>query len=185
MHDNRATRSHTRWWLVAALVAVIGTAALSACGGSGPAAADEGTEASREDAMLAYAQCLREHGIDVKDPAGGGMSVSIGPGEEAKMKAAEKACRGKMPQGMGEAPSPEEQQQALDDALKYARCMRSHGIPMPDPKASPDGRGIQIEGPRGGAGPSTERFKAAEKACVGNLDGKRGADGPVLSEKSR
>jgi hypothetical protein len=42
--------------------------------------------------------------------------------------------------------------------LAYARCMRQHGINIPDPK--PDG-GIHIEG----VNPDDPKFKAAEQAC--------------------
>jgi hypothetical protein len=42
--------------------------------------------------------------------------------------------------------------------LAFARCMRQHGIDMPDPK--PDGR---VDAP--GIDPDDPKFKAAEQAC--------------------
>jgi hypothetical protein len=47
-------------------------------------------------------------------------------------------------------------------ALAFARCMRQHGIDMPDP--SPNG-GIEVKGGPGTANPDSPKFKAAEQAC--------------------
>jgi hypothetical protein len=48
-------------------------------------------------------------------------------------------------------------------ALAYARCMRQHGINMPDPKVDP------TEGMAGllpqGVNPDDPKFKAAQQAC--------------------
>jgi hypothetical protein len=44
--------------------------------------------------------------------------------------------------------------------LAYVRCMRQHGINMPDP--TPDG-GVELRG----FNPDDPRFKAAERACPG------------------
>jgi hypothetical protein len=46
-------------------------------------------------------------------------------------------------------------------ALAFARCMRQHGMNIPDPK--PDG-GIQVDGAKG-VGPDDPKFQAAEQAC--------------------
>ena len=45
-------------------------------------------------------------------------------------------------------------------ALAYARCMRQHGIDIPDPKP---GGGIDMRGST--ASPDSPKFKAAEQAC--------------------
>jgi hypothetical protein len=44
--------------------------------------------------------------------------------------------------------------------LAYARCMRRHGINLPDP--TPDG-GVELRG----FNPDGPKFKAAERACPG------------------
>jgi hypothetical protein len=44
--------------------------------------------------------------------------------------------------------------------LAYVRCMRQHGINMPDP--TPDG-GVELRG----FDPDDPKFKAAERACPG------------------
>jgi hypothetical protein len=46
-------------------------------------------------------------------------------------------------------------------ALAYARCMRQHGIDMPDPKP---GEGIGVDGSKG-VNPEDPKFKAADQAC--------------------
>jgi hypothetical protein len=53
----------------------------------------------------------------------------------------------------------------MNSALKFAECMRSHGISnYPDPVNN--GRNIQIgPGPSSGIDMNSARFKAAQKAC--------------------
>ena len=83
------------------------------------------------------------------------------------------ACGGEQTGGGGEA-------RARDAALKFARCMREHGIEMPDPKTDEDG-GIQIGGPGVGPG-SPEKLERAQEACQEHLKAIRP---PKLSEQER
>jgi hypothetical protein len=113
---------------------------------------------------LAYARCMRQQGIDMPDPkfdAQGRMAQQLPPGvgpDDPKFKAADQACKQYGPGGgEPEKPDPQEQQQLL----AFARCMRQHGINMPDPK--PDG-GIDVDGAKG-VNPNDPKFKAAFKAC--------------------
>jgi hypothetical protein len=46
-------------------------------------------------------------------------------------------------------------------ALAYARCVRQHGINIPDPKP---GEGIGVDGSKG-VNPEDPKFKAADQAC--------------------
>src|SRR5262245_11653243 len=48
-------------------------------------------------------------------------------------------------------------------ALTYARCMRQHGIDIPDPKIDAQGRMAQQL--PAGVGPNDPKFKAADQAC--------------------
>jgi hypothetical protein len=112
---------------------------------------------------LAYARCLRQHGIDMPDPtfdAQGRMAMQmpsgVGP-DDPKFKAAEQACKQYAPVGEPEKPDPQLQQQML----AYARCMRQHGINIPDPKP---GEGINVDGDKG-VNPNDPKFKAADQAC--------------------
>ncbi len=124
---------------------------------------------SDEDKMRDYAKCMREHGIDMPDPKpageGGGMAITLGGDgtDMGKMEAAQKACKQLMPNGGEPKPmSPEE----LDKARQQAKCMREHGIDMPDP--DPTGKGaMRIGGP----GDDPSKFEAAAKACGMGVSG--------------
>jgi hypothetical protein len=125
-----------------------------------------------EDAMLAYAKCMREHGIDMPDPvvnADGGMTVSIGaaggkPIDVTKMQAATEACKDLMPapEGGPMQMTPEQQ----DAMLAFAKCMREHGVDMPDPEFGTGGGPVIIDGSGGkGIAFDSPTFKAADEAC--------------------
>jgi hypothetical protein len=183
----RPPRPSRRWWrprlagLVGAVVAVALTVA--ACGGGGkangvaslsgsnkPTATTTAKPWSKQDAMqaaLAFARCMRQHGIDMPDPKFNGNAVSQeftarrgsnGPASP-KFKAAQQACQKYLPNGgQPTKPNPQEQQQML----AFARCMRQHGVNVPDPGAS---GGIEVKGSPGTANPDSPQFKAAERAC--------------------
>jgi hypothetical protein len=171
-----------RWLHLAGLAgAVLAlTLAVAACGGGGgkargvaslsgankPTATTSASGSDPRQAMLNFARCMRQHGIDVPDPKpGGGIEIKGGGGpgtakpDAPKFRAAQQACNKYLPNG-GQPPkrSPQEQQQLL----AFARCMRQHGINMADPK--PDG-GIEIRGGPGGVNPDSPTFKAAQQAC--------------------
>jgi hypothetical protein len=57
---------------------------------------------------------------------------------------------------------PWSKQDAMQAALAFARCMRQHGINVPDPGAS---GGIEVKGSPGSVNPDSPQFKAAERAC--------------------
>ncbi|HEX8861131.1 MAG TPA: hypothetical protein VGC06_18975 [Actinomycetes bacterium] len=168
-----------RWPQLATVAgALLLTLALTACaGGKQPdgvaslsgsakptATTTAGGSGDPRQAALQFARCMREHGIDMPDPkfnGNGGISITVHAGgrgpkpDDPKFKAAEQACQRFMPKG-GQTRRPNPQQ--LQRALQFARCMRQHGIDVPDPGA--DG-GIQIRG----SGPDDPRFKAAQQAC--------------------
>jgi hypothetical protein len=65
--------------------------------------------------------------------------------------------------------SPRDRQDtAFDGALKFAKCMRGHGIDMPDPTRSDNGGILQKFGGPGkrDRGPNDPKMKAADKACA-------------------
>ncbi|MBB4688025.1 hypothetical protein [Amycolatopsis jiangsuensis] len=123
-------------------------------GGSG------GTDADREQAMLKYAKCMRDNGIDMPDPKGDGQGVTIalpGGGGDGKLEKASETCKHFLPNG-GEPKklSPQE----LDEAREQAKCMREHGVDMPDP--NPDGGARMMPGIKAG---EQDKFSEAAKAC--------------------
>ncbi|HEV3494973.1 MAG TPA: hypothetical protein VHA34_01340, partial [Actinomycetes bacterium] len=71
-------------------------------------------------------------------------------------------------------------------ALDFARCMRQHGVDMPDPKVDAQGR-VQIQiGPGGGRNrpPDPKKMQAAQQAC-GNLLGDGGEGPGQIDPKAR
>jgi hypothetical protein len=124
-------------------------------------------------AALEFARCMRQHGIDMPDPQFSGnkitQSIRGGPGkmgpDDPKFKAAQQACQKYAPDG-GQLTKPNPQQQ--QQLLQFARCMRQHGIDVPDP--GPNGGGIVVKRGSGGNGrngpnPDDPTFKAAQQAC--------------------
>src|SRR5262249_20432354 len=73
---------------------------------------------------------------------------------------ARKACDKLLPNGG--RPTAAQQAQQQQQMLKFARCMRSHGVPrFPDPKAG----GALVLGTKAGVDPNTPQFQAAQKTC--------------------
>jgi len=163
--------------------------------GASEAPAASGSPASSvapADAMLAFAKCMREHGVDMPDPvvnADGGMTVSIGaeggkPIDTKTMQAADEACKQLMPARPDGGPTQmtAEQQDAM---LAFAKCMREHGVNMPDPEFGNGGTKVTIGGE--GIAFDSPTFKAADEACrsimpdamPGFVSG--GAGGPSVS----
>ena len=106
-----------------------------AAGASSEAPADDDEpDLDPEDAMLKFAQCMREHGVDMPDPsADGGIRVNGEGMSEDQMEAAQSACQKWMdmaePEDGGHEMSEEEKQSFLD----MAACMRERGYNFPDP----------------------------------------------------
>lgn len=141
------------------------SAALAGCGSddrSGDGVASASGESSKplsedelHEKLLAYAQCLRDNGLDVEDPAPGeGIQIQV-EGDRAQADAAMKACEDLAPP----PPSDTEEADARENMLKYAKCMRDNGVEkFADPKP---GEGINI-GPEVAEDPD---FKKAEETC--------------------
>lgn len=151
----------------------------------------DATDEERQDAMLEFAACMREHGVDMPDPkmsSDGGISIAVeasapasggGGPDSAEMKKTEeanKACEHIMEAVMGEPDemSPEDQAKFRDEQLAYAKCMRDNGVDMPDPEIEFDGGKTKINmGAPGDGGqridPNSETFKKATEACESKL----------------
>jgi hypothetical protein len=155
--------------LVAALAAA---ASLAACGSDTPTSSD--TKEKNRQALLDYARCMRQHGIDMPDPkfdSGGGVTMSQGgpgtaPVPKAKMDAAQKACEKYQKQIKAPTLSPEEQAEFRKAALANAKCMRDHGINFPDPQFGANGEARVQIGKGSGINPNSAKFQAAQKACM-------------------
>jgi hypothetical protein len=146
--------------------------ALAACGGSDSSGGSGGSGSSQADfreAALKHARCMREHGVDVPDPkvgAGGAIQLDMRADEDDKLKVqrAEEACRKYLEAVRPPELSPEQEREFREEALKHARCMREHGIDMPDPTFGADGRvEMKLDG---GVGPGNPRFDEAQRECA-------------------
>lgn len=175
-------------WLAGAVV--VGTLA-SACGGGasdgkGVASATGASaknaakqKADPQQAGLDFARCMREHGVDVPDPdAGqGGFAVRIGggPGDGPSTAAsgpggnaisleeneAFEACRHFLDDAVARGDGPSDPEMA-DRALKFAQCMREHGVDMPDPQVNGGMVSIRLGD---GLDPNSPTLQAAQDAC--------------------
>jgi hypothetical protein len=162
--------------LTALALAALGLATLlAACGAPAGASAPPTATPDAEKTMLQFAQCMRSHGVNMPDPkstGNGGFSVKIsGPGGgPAQFQAAQKACQKYAPKfGSGPGNNPAQLAQMQDRMLAFARCMRRHGINIPDPKITNGGMGIIGKGGPDTLNPSSPQFQAAQKACSSYL----------------
>jgi len=173
-------------------------------GGSGNSGnGDRPSQAEVEDAALKYAQCMRDHGVDMPDPEfseDGGVAMRIGgpankPGSQAeasaaqkKMEAADKACRHFMDDVAPQQDlSPEEIAEMQDKQVKLAECMRDKGYDFPDPVVDDEGRITSKAMPGGGpekAPEEEDEFRKDMDDCIeeAGLDGPDG--GPGLGSKA-
>jgi hypothetical protein len=158
-----------------ALIAAAASSFVVACGGEAETPTQPAADKNKQ-AMLDYAACMRENGIDMPDPKfeGGRVTQRIGgPGQKINpddMRAAEKACA-KYQEAI-EPPelSDEEAAEFKKAALENARCMRENGVEkFPDPTFDENG-GAQIRMSKGmGIDPQDPAFQKAMKACEGTL----------------
>jgi hypothetical protein len=167
-----------RWSGVAAAGLLLGVAMILAagCGGGSPesaqpAAKSGGSQAAgsvASAASLKFSRCMREHGIDIPDPdAQGRMKVTPNSGfnpanPSPQAKRAQKACSKYLGSGSF---SRADLRKLQESALRFARCMRAHGVRFPDPKFS-QGE-LMLGGPD--INPTDPRVAAANKACQGLL----------------
>lgn len=157
-------------------VAVLATLLLGGCasnspdvatvGGSSPSGTSEPDTGSSTGDGVKFAECMREHGIDVPDPENGndGGAVQFAlprDSDSTVMGEAMEACKKFLPNG-GEPMKLDPEQ--LAEARKFSQCMRENGIDdFPDP--NPDG-GIMIEGDEIVV---DDEFRAAQEACAEHM----------------
>jgi hypothetical protein len=150
--------------LVPGLLLLVTLGGCSEPSGNGVATAGEGTttstrQSSQQDQAVRFAQCLREHGLDVADPEDGKPpTINQDSGAEQEVKAATEACREYAPTRDRTLSSED-----VDKLRRVAACMRENGFPdFPDP--DPDQGGISIDDDSGIDTRSPE-FTAAQERC--------------------
>jgi hypothetical protein len=149
-------------------VLLLGCLGLCGCGASGSAqSAASSSTASAQSQLLAYARCLRAHGIQVPDPNPANpdqlnIPKSVQDNTSA-LTAAEAACRrygGKQISGLNSG------QAGNSREVKLAQCLRRHGIPVADPQP---GQGLTLP-----PGTTTQSAAGAIEACTRSGTGSGG-----------
>jgi hypothetical protein len=161
---------------MAALAVMAGVIVLaSGCGGGSSTDPDASPSATSNVAKeVAYTNCMRAHGVAVSVGSNGGFSVS-GSSSDGSSGASQKAfdsaqdaCRHLLPNGgqPNQAQRAAHQAQALQQALKYTQCMRSHGVPdFPDPSENNGAVGFNH------VNASAPGYTKANQACQSLLAG--------------
>jgi hypothetical protein len=170
--SRREPLRRTRPSTVRTLAAVFATVALAllaaACGG-GPSSIDVSGSSivggSTNSHQVAFARCMRSNGVvDYPDPNSSGVipkesSQQLGV-TTAKFQSAQHSCQHLLPNG-GNGPDQAELQQVAAQGLRFAECMRTHGVALPDPDSSgriPDPASVGIN-------QGSPQFEAANQAC--------------------
>ncbi len=148
--------------VLAAVVA--GITLPAAASGGGPSAAGPGAHLTAYQRELAYAECMRAHGDPgFPDPQSDGTfnesPANAGAFHGPVFQSANKACVHLEGPGL----TPAQQERQTSQLLKFAACMRAHGITNfqfipPGPGHS---GGLRAQG----ANPNSPQFRAAQQAC--------------------
>ena len=163
---------------------------LSACGSSSASSSSSGSATGAQfQARLNLAKCFRAHGINVPDPTpgggpagggGGGIFRSLRNYPTAQVTAARQACSQYFAQAFPQFNlTPAQRAQVQQQLVKYAQCMRSHGVNVPDPTFNGNG-GFGLRRAFGSVDRNSPAFQAANKACQSLRPqfGRGGAGGP-------
>lgn len=185
--------SRTRW-TIAALVAAAALLGLTACGGDDDdggvasasesdtatdAAGDDADDTVTEDEALAYAQCMRDNGVDIPDPTvdeNGEVQWDLDEGrtpgamDPEVMEQASEVCG--QPPGIDQEAGLNDED-TVDAMLEYAQCMRDNGYEdFPDPQV-----GDNQAAPFPDIDRETPEFEQAHEACRHIMEEARTASG--------
>lgn len=126
------------------------------------------SHADVEKARLQWTACMRQHGVDIPDP--GQPASGSTPSNEATSQAAQQTCDPILRRvGAGSASTPDPA--VMDSALRFAACMRQHGVDVPDPRWQ--GGGVEISFPHD-VDRNSPSVQQAQQAC-----------GPFLTDRAR
>jgi hypothetical protein len=156
----------------AAAVALLAAVALvaTACGGGGGGASGSGGK-SRYQQALAFSECMRAHGVpNFPDPGGNGDFTIQGGGPAShgqnqsiggpQMTRANRECAHLLPNGG--VPTAAQRQQMQRQGLRFAECMRAHGVSnFPDPPTGAGGGPVKLN-----LNPRSPQFQSAQHACL-------------------
>ena len=168
-----------------ALALAVGVSACGSSSSSSSTNAAASTSGQTYQARLNLAKCFRAHGINVPDPSasggaaggGGGIFRSLQNYSQAQLSAARQACQQYFSQAFPRANlSPAQRAQFQQQLVKFAQCMRSHGINVPDPTFN-GGGGFGFRQTFRSIDRNSPAFQAANKACS-SLRPRFGRGGP-------
>ena len=154
-----------RAWAGVPAAALAGIAMLVvACGGGPPAGSGSGSGQTPYQQALAYAQCMRSHGVPgFPDPTSQGL-ITYGPVDihSSQYLSANKVCQDLLPSGSPLTTA--QKRQDASQALEFARCIRSHGVPdFADPVIAGGGATVGFRVPR--VDRNSPQFQTAVHAC--------------------
>ena len=174
--------------LLICLTAVVLATGIAACGSSSSSNSSNSSSSSASatgsqfQARVNLAKCARAHGINVPDPSPGG-----GPGEgigrvlrqysESQINTALQACRQYLAKAFPQFNlTPAQRAQFQQQLVKFAQCMRSHGVNVPDPTFNGNGA-FGFRQAFGSIDRNSPAFQSALKACQ-SLRPRLGRGGP-------
>jgi hypothetical protein len=161
--------------VVICLAATAVAAGLAACGSSSSSSGSASATGTQFQARLSLAKCFRAHGINVPDPSsgggpagGGGIFRELRNYPQAQITSARQACSQYFAKAFPQFNlSPAQRAQVQQQLVKFAECMRSHGVNVPDPtfNGSGSGRGFGFGQGFRSADRNSPAFQSALKAC--------------------
>ena len=187
---NRPGRGGPRRTIALAVLATTGML-VAACGANSPSGAAGSTQYQK---ALAFSRCMRSHGaLGFPDPTSQGtITVTQAMLNNPQIKSAAPSCKNLLPRGAVQLPAGL-QRKLETQALQYAACMRSHGVPsFPDPIIQNGTVGFRIaaqapasrssgapaakssgSGPKSSGSPPAmpPQFQAAQRACQNLMPG--------------
>ena len=148
-----------------------GLSSTTTSGGSGGGGGTSSASAASYSARLAFAQCVRAHGVsNYPDPGSNGQEPANAKQlakANSQFPAASRACAHLIPSGGQTSAS-----QTLADqrnAARFATCMRSHGVPN-FPDATNDDQGEpSFNLTAAGLDPNSQQLKASAQECQSQL----------------
>lgn len=116
--------------------------------------------------LVKFARCMRSHGVqNFPDPDSHGefSNYQVDPNSPAFQHADQKCTTYLPARGEQTAAQVAQTDRAFQQLLRFAKCMRSHGVPnFPDP-TRPAGGGVMLLIP--GVNQSSPAFKSAQRDC--------------------
>ena len=154
----RPTRTAAAITATTALAVLAAACSSGIASSTGPGGSSTPGRSTSSPSTVAYSRCIRSHGVpNFPDPPSNGGVPKVSAQElgvsNSQLQAAQRACQQMYPSNGGSFQQSIQQceltgdcpqtvvQQALNVMRKYARCMRSHGLPnWPDPTIDSQGR---------------------------------------------